>query len=73
MSINAEALLFSINTIKGKLDAHTHTYTRGDYKPGCGQLSGFHYVKAESLECIAADNDMMIRGFRGKRGFVPTE
>lgn len=51
----------------------THTYTQGDYKPGYGQLSWFHYVKAESLECIAADNDMMIRGFRGKGGFVPTE
>lgn len=45
---------------------HTHTHcTHGDYKPGCGQLSWFHYVKAESLECITVDNDMMIRGFRG--------
>lgn len=69
MSINSEALLFSLNTIiKTKRQTccvHTDTHcTRGDYKLGCGQFSWFHYVKAESLECIAADNDMMIRGCR---------
>lgn len=45
-------------------DARAHKKCRHpDYEAACEPLSRLHYVRVESLECIAVDNDRMIRGF----------
>lgn len=48
-------------------DARAHKKcTHADYE----LLSRLHYVRVESLEWMAVDNDRMIRGFLEDRGFV---
>lgn len=59
MSPNGKAPLCSENP-----DARAHKKcTRADSEPIGEPLSHPHYVRAESLECIAVDSDRMIRGF----------
>lgn len=62
-------------TLCSNPDARAHTHekrrTHADYEPVGELLSRLHYARVASLECVAVDNDGMIRGgfFRG-RGFV---